>query len=87
MGPSYLSSRWLQKQAEALGYGERFRRVRQTTRFRDGPNAVGVYMSASSMTGQDITGVNDGFKNSTLVTYADAWNWGAEVYCECESTG
>lgn len=75
----------LQKQAEALGYGDRFMKVRQTTRFRDGPNGVGVEMSASELTGQDVTGVNDGSKNSTLVTYiADAWNWGAEMFCECE---
>ena len=33
----------------------------------------------------DSTGVNDGSKSSTLVNYlSDAWNWGAEMYCECE---
>ena len=42
-------------------------------------------MSASALTGQDATGVNDGSKTTTLVTYlADAWNWGAELFCECE---
>ncbi|KAI9870549.1 MAG: hypothetical protein M1823_008705, partial [Watsoniomyces obsoletus] len=33
----------------------------------------------------DSTGVNDGSKSSTLVNYvSDAWNWGAEIFCECE---
>lgn len=42
-------------------------------------------MAASALTGQDATGVNDGSKTTTLVTYlADAWNWGAEMFCECE---
>jgi hypothetical protein len=62
-----------------------FYRVPQTTRFEDGPNRVGVQMQASTLTGMDSTGVNDGSKSSTLVTYiADAWNWGAEIFCECE---
>lgn len=64
---------------------DKFRRVRQTTRFRNGPNSCGVQMSASASTGQDLTGLNDGSKNSTLVTYlADAWNWGADMFCESE---
>ncbi|KAL1870800.1 hypothetical protein VTK73DRAFT_2429 [Phialemonium thermophilum] len=75
----------LKKQAEALGLGECFRKVRQTTRFKNGPNSCGVEMSPSALTGQDTTGVNDGSKTTTLVTYlADAWNWGAEMFCECE---
>lgn len=75
----------LRKQAEALGMGEKFRRVDQTTRFRNGPNSCGVEMAPSALTGQDPTGVNDGSKTTTLVTYlADAWNWGAEMFCECE---
>lgn len=42
-------------------------------------------MQASALTGQDTTGVNDGSKSSTLVNYlSDAWNWGAEMFCECE---
>ncbi|KAK0652213.1 hypothetical protein B0T16DRAFT_405718 [Cercophora newfieldiana] len=83
--PKLAKLELLQKQAEILGHADRFKRVRQTTRFRDGPNSTGVEMSASSLTGQDVTGVNDGSKNSTLVTYlADAWNWGAEMFCECE---
>lgn len=75
----------LQKQAEALGMGDKFRRVQQTTRFKNGPNAAGVEMSPSALTGQDVTGLNDPSKNTTLVTYiADAWNWGAEIFCESE---
>jgi hypothetical protein len=83
--PKLAKMEVLQKQAEALGYGDKFHRVRQTTRFKNGPNSVGVEMSPSELTGQDTTGVNDGSKTTTLVTYlADAWNWGAEMFCECE---
>lgn len=75
----------LEKQAEHLGMRDKFRRVDQTTRFHNGPNSCGVEMSPSALTGQDVTGVNDGSKTTTLVTYlADAWNWGAEMFCECE---
>ncbi|KAK8066348.1 glucose-methanol-choline oxidoreductase [Apiospora hydei] len=75
----------LKKQAEHLGMSDKFRRVRQTTRFQNGPNRAGVEMSPSALTGQDATGLNDGSKNTTLVTYvADAWNWGAEIFCESE---
>lgn len=75
----------LKKQAEYINMPEKFRRVEQTTRFRNGPNSCGVEMSPSTLTGQDATGVNDGSKTTTLVTYlADAWNWGAEMFCKCE---
>ncbi|CAK7234399.1 hypothetical protein SCUCBS95973_008922 [Sporothrix curviconia] len=75
----------LEKQAEALDMADKFYRPKQTTRFRNGPNGCGVEMSASTLTGQDCTGINDGSKTTTLVTYlADAWNWGAEMFCECE---
>ncbi|KAK6075726.1 glucose-methanol-choline oxidoreductase [Seiridium cupressi] len=75
----------LEKQAEAMNMKHKFRRVEQTTRFRNGPNAAGVEMTPSALTGQDCTGVNDSSKNSTLVTYvADAWNRGADIFCESE---
>ncbi|PVH90904.1 FAD/NAD(P)-binding domain-containing protein [Periconia macrospinosa] len=75
----------LGKQAKALGQSQNFHRVPQTTFFRGGVNNAGVHMKASTGSGQDCTGVNDGSKNSVLVTYlADAWNWGAEMFCECE---
>jgi hypothetical protein len=75
----------LRKQAEFLGWGQRWHKTFQTTRFRNGVNSCGVEMSPSALTGQDATGVNDGSKTTTLVTYlADAWNWGAEMFCECE---
>ena len=71
----------LKRQAEALGRRSSFSRVPQTTRFENGPNSTGVEMQASSLTGMDATGVNDGSKSSTLVNYlSDAWNWGAEMY-------
>ncbi|KAH6607097.1 cholesterol oxidase [Trichoderma cornu-damae] len=72
-------------QAKVLGLDDKFRKVPLTTRFRSGPNSSGVNMSASTLTGQDSTGVNDGSKTTTLVTYlADAWNWGADMFCQCE---
>jgi hypothetical protein len=71
----------LQKQAELMNLGDKFYRVPQTTRFVD----TGVEMQASALTGQDATGLNDGSKSTTLVNYlSDAWNWGAEMFCECE---
>jgi len=71
----------LQAQAAALNLEDRFYRPPQTTRFEDGPNSTGVMMHASTGSGDDSTGVNDGSKSSTLVTYvSDAWNWGAEMY-------
>jgi len=83
--PEPAKMKVLKKQAEELGYGNKWKKVRQTTRFHHGPNSCGVEMSASTLTGQDVTGVNDGSKTTTLVTYlADAWNWGAEMFCECE---
>ncbi|KAI0779458.1 cholesterol oxidase [Fomes fomentarius] len=75
----------LQKQAGFLNMQDKFYRPKQTTRFHDGPNSTGVEMSASTLSGQDCTGLNDGSKMTTLVTYlTDAWNWGAELFCECE---
>ncbi|PMD29237.1 GMC oxidoreductase [Hyaloscypha variabilis F] len=75
----------LERQAEALGWKEKFKRVRQTTRFKGGPNSTGVEMYPSALTGMDSTGLNDGSKSSTLVNYlADAWNWGTEMFCQCE---
>jgi len=75
----------LEKQAKALGYSENFYRVPQTTFFANEVNNAGVQMHASTGSGQDCTGVNDGSKNSVLMNYlADAWNWGAEIFCECE---
>ncbi|ROT40843.1 hypothetical protein SODALDRAFT_271623 [Sodiomyces alkalinus F11] len=36
-------------------------------------------------TRQDCTGLHDGSTSSTSVAYlADAWNWGAEIFCECK---
>lgn len=68
-----------------MGLEDKFYRVKQTTRFEDGPNSSGVFMRASSLTGMDATGINDGSKSTTLVNYlSDAWNWGAEIFCECE---
>ncbi|KAL6876266.1 hypothetical protein HDV57DRAFT_522849 [Trichoderma longibrachiatum] len=83
--PNLLKADLLKKEAELMGVGDKFYRVSQTTRFHDGPNSSGVFMRASSLTGMDATGINDGSKSTTLVNYlSDAWNWGAEIFCECE---
>jgi choline dehydrogenase-like flavoprotein len=83
--PELPKMKMLERQAQHLGFGEKFKRVPQTTRFVIGANSTGVEMNASALTGQDSTGVNDGSKSSTLVNYlSDAWNWGTEMFCECE---
>jgi choline dehydrogenase-like flavoprotein len=83
--PSLHKLETLEKQAELMGWGDKFYRVPQTTRFKDGENSTGVFMRASTLTGQDATGINDGSKSTTLVNYlSDAWNWGAEMFCQCE---
>lgn len=64
---------------------QKFYRVPLTTFFKSGRNSVGVTMRANSGSGQECTGLNDGSKNSVATTYlADAWNWGAEIFCGCE---
>ncbi|KAH8683558.1 hypothetical protein BGZ61DRAFT_358000 [Ilyonectria robusta] len=83
--PSLPKLSLLERQARLMGWEKSFYRVPQTTRFEDGPNSTGVFMKKSTLTGMDATGINDGSKITTLVTYvADAWNWGAEIFCECE---
>lgn len=83
--PELSKVKLFERQAEAIGMKDKFRLVPQTTRFHNGPNSCGVEMNPSALTGQDATGLNDGSKTTTLVTYlADAWNWGAEMFCECE---
>ncbi|KAF2116445.1 hypothetical protein BDV96DRAFT_658731 [Lophiotrema nucula] len=72
-------------QAKAIGQHSNFYRVPQTTFFHDGLNNAGVEVKASTGSGQDLSGINDGSKNSVLMTYLpDAWNHGAEIFCECE---
>lgn len=74
-----------ESQAKALSQERDFYRAPLTTFFHHGVNNVGVEMNASTGSGQDCTGINDGSKNSVLMTYLpDAWNWGAEIFCECE---
>ncbi|KAJ5823412.1 hypothetical protein N7447_005752 [Penicillium robsamsonii] len=75
----------LQEQSKWLGGKEGFDRVPLTISFRNGRNSAGVPMHASRHSGHECTGLNDGSKNSVATTYlADAWNWGAEIFCGCE---
>ncbi len=51
--------------------------------FESGVNHVGVWQDATNGNGDDVTGSNDGAKNSTLMNYLpDARNHGAEIYTE-----
>ncbi|RIA98513.1 cholesterol oxidase [Glomus cerebriforme] len=77
----------LEIQAKSLGdeYHKNFYRVPITVTFEDRVNAAGVPQRASTLTGNDCTGINDGSKNSTLMNYIpDAWNHGCEIFCECD---
>ncbi|KAG5981222.1 hypothetical protein E4U55_003181 [Claviceps digitariae] len=83
--PRLKKTELLHRQANILGLQKHYRKVPQTTRFHAGPNSCGVHMCPSSLTGQDTTGINDGSKTTTLVTYlTDAWHWGADIFCQCE---
>jgi hypothetical protein len=78
--PTKLSA--LETQARELGIQDAFCRPPLTTSFDDGINQAGVYMHANTGSGDECSGINDGSKNSVLVTYlADAWAWGAELFC------
>ncbi|OQO13754.1 hypothetical protein B0A48_01985 [Cryoendolithus antarcticus] len=73
------------EEAHLAGLGNRFVPAKQTVAFEDRINAAGVQLRASTLSGQDSTGLNDGSKNSVLATYlADAWCFGAEIYCGCD---
>lgn len=78
--PTKLST--LENQARRLGLQSSFYRPPLTTSFTDERNNVGVSMCASSGSGNECMGTNDGSKNSVLATYlADAWARGAELFC------
>jgi hypothetical protein len=85
--PELPKLRTLETQARLLGeeYHKNFYRVPITVTFENRVNAAGVRQRASTLTGNDATGINDGSKNSTLMNYIpDAWNHGCEIFCECE---
>ena len=75
----------LREESKWLNTEGGFHQASLTTFFHNGRNNVGVSMQANSGSGQECTGLNDGSKNSVATTYlADAWNWGAEMFCGCE---
>ncbi|KAJ0422037.1 FAD/NAD(P)-binding domain-containing protein [Aspergillus carlsbadensis] len=75
----------MEETARLLGREMHFFRVPLTTFFDDGRNSAGISMRPNLGSGHEATGLNDGSKNSIPVTYlADAWNWGAEIFCGCE---
>jgi hypothetical protein len=62
-----------------------FRKVPLTTFSQEDRNSVGVKIRKNTGSGNESTGLNDGSKNSVATTYlADAWNWGAEIFCGCK---
>jgi hypothetical protein len=75
----------LEEQARSLGLEDAFQRPPLTTCFNPGVNRAGVQMMKNTGSGNECTGLNDGSKNSVLVTYlADAWARGAEMFCGLE---
>lgn len=83
--PTLRKLEHLQRDSELLGQRKNFYRTPLTISFQEGRNYVGVAMQANRGSGHESTGLNDGSKNSVAVTYlADAWNWGAEIFCGCE---
>ncbi|BCS10822.1 hypothetical protein ALUC_40162S [Aspergillus luchuensis] len=83
--PRLLKLEAIQTQAEWLGKAVSFYRTPLTTFFRRERNHVGVMMQENCGSGNESTGLDDGSKNTVATTYlADAWNWGAEIFCGCE---
>ncbi|RIA97715.1 hypothetical protein C1645_686627 [Glomus cerebriforme] len=85
--PELPKLKTLETQAQLLGkeYHNNFYRAPITVTFENRVNAAGVRQCASTLTGNDTTGINDGSKNSIIMNYIpDAWNHGCEIFCECE---
>jgi hypothetical protein len=80
--PTPLKLSALETQARSLGLQKDWYRPPLTTSFSSGINQAGIHMKASTGSGNECTGTNDGSKNSILVTYlTDAWARGAEIFC------
>lgn len=83
--PELSKTELFREQAEKIGLRDKYKIAEQTTMFRTGRNSSGVEYSTSSLNSQDFTGNNDGSKQTVLSTYiSDAWNWGAEIFTQCE---
>ena len=83
--PRLKKSELLREQSILLKQEHNFYRVPLTMSFRNTRNSVGVAMRTNRGSGHECTGLNDGSKNTVATTYlADAWNWGAEIFCGCE---
>ncbi|KAK3810316.1 MAG: hypothetical protein J3Q66DRAFT_352765 [Benniella sp.] len=74
----------LETMAKGAGAHDKFIRPPITVHFKDAVNPAGVAQKASTLTGNDTTGINDWSKNTTLMNYIpDAWNHGAEIFTCC----
>ncbi|MCY2966763.1 MAG: GMC family oxidoreductase, partial [Planctomycetota bacterium] len=75
------------KSAEEMGLSDRFYAPPINVQFEDGINAAGVEQKACNLCGDCVSGCNHSAKNTTLMNYLpDAWNHGAEIYCEVSVT-
>lgn len=75
----------LEELSKYLSDKPKFYRTPLTTFFNDSRNKAGIAMRANTGAGHECTGMNDGSKNSVATSYlADAWYWGAEIFCGCE---
>lgn len=84
--PLPLKAAIFENEASQAGVHDRFYHPPLTTFFQASTNNVGIRMKANTGSGNECTGANDGSKNSVLVTYlADAWAWGAELFCGVEA--
>jgi hypothetical protein len=80
--PTLLKLSCLENQARNFGVQDTFYRPPITTSFTNETNQAGIRVRASTGSGNECTGTNDGSKNSVLITYlADAWARGAELFC------
>lgn len=74
----------LETMAKGAGAHDKFIRPPIAVHFKDAVNPAGVAQKASTLTGNDTTGINDWSKNTTLMNYIpDAWNHGAEIFTCC----
>ncbi|CAH1758971.1 6683_t:CDS:10 [Entrophospora sp. SA101] len=75
----------LEEQAKRLGeeFHKNFKRIPVAISWEDRVNYAGVRQNGSTLVGNDVSGNNDGSKNTMLMTYIpDAWNHGCEIFCE-----
>lgn len=72
------------KSAAGLGMSDVFYKPPINVHFEDAVNVAGIAQKACTNCGDCVSGCNHWAKNTTLMNYLpDAWNHGAEIFCEC----